>query len=958
MNPRISIINTLMFRLPFYVMLTLAVSLPVHGDHHESTEPDLEEAALLYEDRCSICHEEDGNSDVEKLNLVDRLWKHGGSLEQIEKTITEGVPGTKMKPQRDKLTAEQIHGLAIFVKHLEKTMHGKSAGDSGGPDASGIGDDVTRDAPDLDALPDLNSLHLLPGTFELSGPEAAQEVIVMGVFADGLERDLTSACRFSISNPDLAEVHSSGRVFAKSDGTAILRAEIAGQAIEKSIGIRGTQQPRPFSFERQVGGVLTRNGCNAYDCHGGIKGRAGFKLSFNGLRPDDDYEWIVQGGGFQVLTDEILGERIPRVNTADPGKSLILVKPTLQLDHEGGKRLYKGSPHYRKLLDWIRAGAPGSDEGAGQFKIRDLIVYPAESVLLPDQTQKLVVMAELADGSIEDITDQVHFRSNNKDIAKMVAPGIVQARIAGEADIIIRAVGRSSSARIGVIKQPVPDIALPPASNYIDEHVFKKLQKFHLVPSQLSSDGEFLRRICLDLTGRLPPTIRVREFLEDPDPAKREKLINILLESPEYNDFWTFRFADLFRIALYTGNAYPDFTKWYYEWIRENIETNKPWDQVARERLAAQGLFGPSRHYFIDRPAQDVMAEQVRVFMGRRFDCAQCHDHPFEIWSQDQFWGLSAFFGRIVEIGKYGAGLFADLPGGHGDRGKGGDIIHPRNKKVVVPTYLAGDSLPGEKHEDPRRYFAGWVTEHPFFAEAIVNRMWSYFFGRGIVDPIDDFGTSNPPSHKELLEDLSRDFVEHGHDLKHIIRRIVSSRTYQLSGRANETNRHDQVNYSHAVNRPLDAEVLLDAIVDVTQVPEVFNRLRGGIAPEGTRAVQLRETDAYPSIFMDAWGRPDRLMIPDRDGQPNIQQAMHAYAGRTFTEKLEKAAGRIGKLIEKNASNRQVIDEFCLAAFTRYPTEPEVAALGKMIDQKVSRREAIEDLVWGLINTREFSYNH
>lgn len=958
MNPRFRIINPVMFKITVAIVLAFAVLWPVNGDHHVSLAPDMEEAALLYEDRCSICHEEDGNSDIEKLNLVDHLWKHGGSLEQIGKTISEGIPGTKMKPQRDKLTAEQIRGLAAFVKHLEKTMHGKTTGPVDSPDASGIDDRVRRDVPDLDMLPKLKSLRLLPATFELNGPQAAQELIVMGVFADGLERDLTAACRFSVSDPELAEVHPSGRLAAKSDGETSLRAEVAGRFIEHPVRIRGTGEKRPFNFEREIGGVLTRNGCNAYDCHGGIKGRAGFKLSFNGLRPAEDYEWIVQGGGFQVLTDEILGERIPRVNTGDPGESLILLKPTMQLDHEGGKRLYKDSPQYRILLEWIRAGAPDSDQEAGQYQIRNLIVHPAESVLLPDQTQKIIVMAELADGSIEDITDQVYFRSNNKDIARMIAPGIVQARIAGEADIIIRAVGRSGSARIGVIRKPVPEIALPPVNNFIDENVFAKLQKFHLVPSDLSSDGEFLRRICLDLTGRLPPAHRAREFLENPDPSKREELIDILLESPEYHDFWTYRFADLFRVALYTGNSYPAFTKWYHEWIRENVETNKPWDQVARERLSAQGMFGPSRHYFIDRPAQDSMAEQIRVFMGRRFDCAQCHDHPFEIWSQDQFWGLTAFFGRIVEIGKYGAGLFADLPGGHGDRGKGGDIIHPRNKKVVTPTYLDGHALPGEKREDPRRYLADWVTGHPFFSEAIVNRVWSNFFGRGIVDPIDDFGTSNPPSHQELFDELARDFVENGHDIKHLIRRIVSSRTYQLSGRSNETNRHDRVNYSHSINRPLDAEVLLDAIVDVTQVEEVFNRLRGGIAPGGTRAIQLRETDAYPSIFMDAWGRPDRLMIPERDGLPNIQQAMHAFAGETFTEKLETESGRIGRLVEDNATNRQVIDEFCLAALTRYPTEREVTALENLINSRPSRREAIEDMVWGLINSREFSYNH
>ena len=362
----------------------------------------------------------------------------------------------------------------------------------------------------------------------------------------------------------------------------------------------------------------------------------------------------------------------------------------------------------------------------------------------------------------------------------------------------------------------------------------------------------------------------MREFLDNPDPGKRDRLIEVLFNSPEYVDYWTFRLADLFRVAMRSTGTLKD-TRMYWEWIRDAVARNRPYDQIARERIGAQGYDGPSRHYYhlggeLPTPA-NMMAEQLRVFLGRRLDCAQCHNHPYERWSQDQFWGLAAFFGRVSRIGQIGMEMIIiDDPAGHGQFGQGEQVIHPRTRRLVEPRFLDGRPLPEEQRTDLRMKLAQWVTAHPYFAEAAVNRLWSTFFGRGLVDPVDDFRLTHPPSHPGLLRALARDFREQGHDLKRLMRQIVRSRTYQLSGRTNRSNGKDRTNYSRALPRPLDAEVVLDAISQFTGISEDLLHWDPGREPPGTRAINVVWPDVVPSHFLELHGRPDRQMIPERTG--------------------------------------------------------------------------------------------
>jgi hypothetical protein len=410
----------------------------------------------------------------------------------------------------------------------------------------------------------------------------------------------------------------------------------------------------------------------------------------------------------------------------------------------------------------------------------------------------------------------------------------------------------------------------------------------------------------------------------------------------------------------------------YSQWLRESIAANKPYDQIARERVAAEGYDGPTRHFLpntVIAPAADISSEQVRVFLGRRLDCAQCHNHPYENWTQNQFWGLAAFFNRVFILSNtltdsviFDHPVAEDL--GSADVRGSIKLYHPRTKVELKPAFLDGTVVPPEDHVNPRRALAKWMTSHPFFAEAAVNRMWSWFFGRGLVEPVDDFRSTNPATHPELLEKLAADFREHGHDLRRLMRLMVTSRTYQLSGALNETNKRDQVNYSHALPRPLDAEVLLDAISDVTGVSEVFSTSVSdaagggrGQAPLGTRAINLQEADVYYSRFLELFGRPNRLTVPVRGTKASLGQALDMLAGSTYNEKLTAKGSRLNHLLESGTSDGKIIEEFYLAALGRFPSREETGELSKLIAAR-TRDEALKDFIWSLISSREFAENH
>ena len=537
------------------------------------------------------------------------------------------------------------------------------------------------------------SLRILPPEPILWSAGATQRFLVLGHYADGLEREVTSRVTVSVSDPSIVTISGKGQLRGHEDGTAILHAQLRGRSVGVPVVVVGSTQDPGWSFQREVGGILTRRGCNSSDCHGGVIGRGGFKLSLDATLPREDYDWIVRGGTYQVRTVEPAEPVRPRVNPEQPETSLLLLKSTATVGHGGGQRLERESADYQVLRDWIERGAP-FEEIQRPLQIERLEVFPKESVLKTGENQSMVVTAHLSNGFILDFSDRVRYESLDVETLTVDSQGVVRSRRPGEAAVMIRAGGgKVAYARVGVIEQPRPEGPGVPRSNFIDELVFSKLKRFHVAPSLLASDAEFLRRVCLDIAATLPPPQRVREFLADTDPRKRDQLIQTLLDSPEYTDFWTLFFADLLRV-----NGEYTWLHMYWEWVRSSVAANKPYDQLAREAIAAQGYDGPTRGYLMDDnkpvPLERQVAEKFRVFMGRRLDCAQCHDHPFDRWSQDQFWSLAAYFSRLTNTDWASPSVVFDDP--RGDRGR---LFHqargsPQLRASHAPAHQAGTESP------------------------------------------------------------------------------------------------------------------------------------------------------------------------------------------------------------------------------------------------------------------------
>jgi hypothetical protein len=814
--------------------------------------------------------------------------------------------------------------------------------------------------------PKIVSLKTAPAQVVLDGSRATQQFVAIVTQADGSERDVTAEAQWSISQPALAKWIGPARLAPAGEGTVTVSAAFAGRKAQSAVQIRNAAAASPISFSRDISAIFTKRGCNGSACHGGVKGRGGFKLSANALYPEDDHEWIVKGGVYQVLTNEVKGERVPRIDLANPEKSLLLTKAAMIVPHGGGKRLEAGSEDYRTLLDWIRAGAPFGPDAASAPKLAKLLFDPPLAILPEGGQRRLLVTAQFSDGHTEDFTHQVLYSANDPEVVSASADGVIRAKAKGETAILVKAAGQVASVGVGVIGPRLKQYPAVARANFIDEHVFRKLERFQILPSELSSDSEFLRRVCLDLTGALPPPGRVREFLASNDPAKRTKLIDALIASPEFVDYWTWRFADIFRVAIFTNGLSSKWSQSYWEWIRDWVERDLPYDQVARERIASQGYEPASRHFLPYNqigPPSEVMAEEVRVFFGRRMDCAQCHNHPYENWSQDQFWGMAAFFSRLFRMGSTVFDHPTNMDLSTKDVGGSLDLLHPRTKAVVKPALLDRSQLQIAPDGNPRRVLAEWMTRQPYFAEAAVNRIWGYFFARGIVDPVDDFRSTNPPTHPELLAALAKDFADNGYRLRHLMRTITRSRTYQLSYRPNATNRQDVWNYSRSMARALDAEVLLDAVSDVTGIPETFATAVSegtsvGQAPRGTRAVQLRDPDTFYSRFLELYGRANRGAVPERNAKPNLAQALHILAGSTYIDRLSGPGSRLDSLLKSGATDAKIVEEFYLAAYTRFPEPEETREVLDLVARRGDREAALREFVWALLSSREFAENH
>jgi hypothetical protein len=697
-----------------------------------------------------------------------------------------------------------------------------------------------------------------------------------------------------------------------------------------------------ISFRNDVMPVFMAAGCNAGSCHGSARGQDGFRLSLFGYDADGDH--------FR-LTREMPTRRI---NLARPEDSLLLLKASGAVSHGGGEAIAKDSPRYRTLLQWIEAGAP-NDPPTVRSPVA-LEIEPKQMELAsPGGVKQVRAVAKYSDGTERDVTSLALFQSSNDHAAEVSPDGVVTAKNRGEAFVMARfATFAVGSQAIVIPKDSSFQWPPVPEANYVDELVNRKLRTLKVQPSDLSDDATFARRAYIDLTGQLPTSADVREFVDSPDPRKRDRLVDDLVNGQAFSDLWVMKWAELLKIRSgdnANGVSYKA-TLLYYEWLRDRIAKNEPMNKIVHDLLSATGgtFDQPATNYYhVETDAMKVAENTAQVFVGMRLQCAQCHNHPFDRWTMDDYYGWTSFFSQVGR--KPGEDPRETVIFNRA----GGEVNNPVTKKPVPPKFL-GDDTPAPKGRDRREVLADWLTapENPYFARNMANIVWAHFFGQGIVEPVDDVRVSNPPSNPELLDELARRLVAYDFDVKRLVRDICSSRTYQLSSAVNPTNRDDQRNFSHAAVRRIRAEVLLDCISQVTESGEKYKGL-----PPGARAVHIAD-GRTANYFLTTFGRATRETVCSCEVQmePNLSQALHLLNGDTVSKKIQ-SGGVVKRLLKEKRTPDQVVDELYLRCLSRSPTPAELAKLSEAISAAGPDREAaLNDVFWALLNSKEFIFNH
>jgi hypothetical protein len=838
----------------------------------------------------------------------------------------------------------------------------------------------------------LLSLSVAPTRVSLSGPRSEQGLVVTGSYSDGSQKDLTGAAAYRVSRTAVVAIETdAGRrvVHPLADGEATVTVSTPGVTpVPVAVEVRNSDAPAPVSFRDEVVPALTKAGCSQGICHGTPTGKGGFRLSLQGYAPEMDYQSIAREGGRR------------RVNPADPGASLLLLKPMVGVPHAGGKRLSAEMPEFKVISRWIAEGA--HDDPTDAPVLQSVEVLPGRrSMLLPNAKQQIAVVAHFSDGSVRDVTSLAKLTTSNEDAATVSREGLVEGQKRGDVAVLARYQYALRSLRLTFLEN-VPGFQWnhPPEANYIDRQVFDRLKLFQIPTSDLSPDTEFLRRAYLDTLGLLPTPEEVRSFLAEcgaeraathhgdtetprgegerktngkpapgafstpnraplnpeprtlnPAPKARARLIDALTQRPEFADYWALKWSDVLRIQ--DEMLKDSGTRAYHKWVRESIAQNKPMDQFVRELLTASGpaLADPPANYFraVHDPEQ-LSEATAQLFLGVRMSCAKCHNHPFERWTQDEYYQLAAFFADVRRRG----GPNHDEETVYLD--PNGEVRHPRTGQVMAPKLLGAEFPKIQPGQDARAVLAAWITrkDNPFFAKSIVNRVWANMLGRGIVEPIDDFRDSNPPVNEGLLEALAKDFADHNFDFRYLVRTIMSSRAYQLTARTVPLNKDDTVYYSHALTQRIPAEPLADAISQFLGVPAEFPGY-----PKGTRATQVAGTNARTS-FLKVFGRPDRNLSCEceREKDPNLFQALTLITDREIQSRLRSDSGRIAMLARSSSSNEQALEELYLASLSRPPTDNEKRQLLSYLGKATDRRQALEDVGWALMNSKEFQFRH
>jgi len=786
----------------------------------------------------------------------------------------------------------------------------------------------------------LEELNVQPAQIHLVGRLDRVQLVVSGVRSDGSVVDLTGRAKITVDSRDVASV-SSGRVSARGDGRTSLNVSVGKLNVRIGVQVSRFSRPPRVGFEFGLLAALSKQGCNSGGCHGAPSGKGGFRLSLRGFDPRLDV---------QTLIREQFGRR---TNTVDPDQSLLLRKPLMRVAHGGGQQLKPEDPAFELIREWIGQGCRPDAKGTPRCVRTE--VFPVDRVVkAPATSQQLRVVGHFSDGSSRDITHLAVFTSSNEGLARVDRRGLVSGSGTGQVGILIRYLDQMQAARITMIENRAgfawPN---PESSNEVDRLVHQRLKVLQVPPSPGSSDGQFLRRVSLDVTGLLPTVEATHEFLADKRPDKRNRLIERLLVSDDHALFWAGKWADLFRVTRkQLGTRGVDK---FHRWLVASIRDNRPYDRFVTDLLTSQGdTFGnPAANYFrVAADTDDATQTTARHFLGIRIQCAKCHNHPYERWTQANYYGIAAFFNRIQRTKPDKSGNLVVWVS------RRGELNDPNSGQPAIPWLpMTGPAPIADAESDRRVVLAKWLVEadNPLFARVEVNRLWAWVWGVGIIEPADDFRASNPPANPELLDWLEAEFRKSGFDRRHILRLILQSRTYQRDSLATEENRRDTESFSHARVRRMTAEQILDAICQVTGIPQVYGKL-----PEGTRATQLPSPEDAPA-FLHVYGTPKRETSCDceRETGSNLTQFLVLANGNLLNNKVTHKKNRFRIQIEKGWTDEQIVEDVYLAAYSRLPTEEEKQTAREYIGKLAkNRQEAHEDVQWAILNSKEFLFQH
>ncbi len=926
-------------RLTLTLGTILAASLPAAAapDFAKDIQPVLENS-------CVKCHNDAKAKGKLALHAKDKALKGGdtgpawvaGKPEEsllIKRVLLPETEDEAMPPKGkgERLNPGQVEALKQWV-----------AAGAVWPDGVVLKEKEVRPPVDPKDGENLVSISVFPPAIGLETKRDSQNVIVMAKYADDTTRDVTKKVDLTVANPAL--VKQTGTSFAPvADGETVVKASFFGKTAEVPVKVASATAERPISFRLDVMPVFMRSGCNTGSCHGAARGQDGFRISLFGFDPAGDHNRITRE----------MGSR--RINLALPAESMMVEKCTGAVPHTGGKIWEPGDQYYNTVVEWLTAGAP-NDDVAKVAKPVSMEVYPKQMVLEgADVTQQMTAVVKYSDGTDRDVTSLAVFMSSNAPTASVDQNGLITTHSRGEAFVMARFATFTIASQVIVIPKNLqytrPVVA---EANYIDKLVNDKLHKLRVIPSGDCDDATFLRRAYADVVGLLPEKADFDKFMARTEPNKRELLIDELLGRKEFIELWVMKWAELLQIRTNPTNqvSYKS-SLLYFNWLQERIANNVPMNKIVQEILSANGgtFSSPATNYYqIEKETLKLTENLAQVFMGMRIQCAQCHNHPFDRWTMDDYYGLAAFFGQIGRKPSEDPRELVVFNSG------GGEVKHLVDGRNMKPKFLGGAEPDLKPGDDRRASLAEWLAspQNPFFAKNLANIVWAHFFGMGIIDPVDDVRVSNPPSNPELIEELGKKFTEYNYDFKRLVRDICLSKTYQRTTRVNDSNAQDERNFAHSLIRRLRAEVMLDAISQVTDTKNKFQGL-----PLGARAVQIADGNVS-NYFLKTFGRAERATVCSCEVkmEPNLSQALHLLNGDTTASRI--GAGKVVEtLLKGGATPEAVIEDLYIRCFGRKPSASEIEGLAKSVNETPDKKQqALEDVFWALLNSKEFMFNH